>query len=138
MTTQDLPLMQAAIKEMHWHEIRQRVLAQSIANANTAGYQEQDVVPFDFNGLLENAANQHSVALATTDSKHLGLSDASGSADQPVVKTQKKSFDASGSSNAIAVEEQLLKMNESYTDHRLAAAIYQKNVDMLKRATRSQ
>jgi flagellar basal-body rod protein FlgB len=138
MTAQDLPLMQAAIKKMHWHEIRQRVLAQNIANSNTAGYQEQDVVPIDFNGLLGNPSGQHSVSLATTDPKHLALNGTSGLSDQPVIKTQKKFYDASGSSNAIAVEEQLLKMNESYTDHRLAAAIYQKNVDMLKRATRSQ
>ncbi|MCE9508353.1 MAG: flagellar basal body protein [Alphaproteobacteria bacterium] len=138
MTAQDLPLMDAAIRKMRWHETRQRVLAQNIANADTAGYQAQDTVPLDFSNLLEGSANQHSLSLATTDSKHLGLDGASGFAGQPVIKTEKKFFDSSGSSNAISVEEQLLKMNESYTDHRLAAAIYQKNVDMLKRAARSQ
>jgi len=127
MTTQDLALMQAAIKKMHWHEQRQRVLAQNIANADTAGYRALDLAPLDFKALLESSSRDIALSVATTDPQHFGSGGASGSSVRPV---------ASG--NAAVLEEQLLKMNENYVDHRLTTTIYQKNIDMLKRALRFQ
>ncbi len=142
MTTQDLTLMQAAIKKMHWHETRQKVLAQNVANADTPGYKPQDVAPLDFKGMLESSTSSLSLGgamhLATTDPKHLDLNGATGASGRPVGKNQKNPYETSPSGNAVVLEEQLLKMNENYTDHRLTTTIYQKNIDMLKASLRSQ
>ena len=133
MTT-DLTLMQAAIKKMHWNEARQKVLAQNIANADTPGYQPEDIKPLDFKNLLGHSASSlpmsANVQLATTDPKHLGGS--SGSSGVPAAKKQKNPYETSPSGNAVVLEEQLLKMNENYADHHMTTTIYQKNMDMLK------
>ena len=147
MTTQDLTLMQAAIQKMHWHEGRQKVLAQNIANADTPLYTPQDITPLDFKGLLESSTSKLSLSgttggnaghLTTTDAKHLGSGRTSGSYRQVSEKNQKNPYETSPSGNGVILEEQLLKMNKNYADHRLTTTIYQKNVDMLKAAIRSQ
>jgi flagellar basal-body rod protein FlgB len=138
MTTQDLALMQAAIKKMHWHEQRQKVLAQNISNADTAGYKPQDIDPLDFKDLLESSSSRISLSMATTDSKHIGLNGSGGAAGPRATKTQRDTYETSPSGNSVVLEEQLLKMNENFTDHRLTTTIYQKNIDMLKKALRSQ
>ena len=138
MTTQDLALMQAAIQKMHWHEERQKVLSQNIANADTAGYKPKDIAPMDFKTILESTASKlpmTSTGLATTNPAHLG---AGGSTAGKVsaAKKERNPYEASPTGNAVVLEEQLLKMNENYTDHRLTTTIYQKNIDMLKNVTR--
>jgi flagellar basal-body rod protein FlgB len=142
MTTQDLTLMQAAINKMHWHESRQKVISQNIANADTPGYQPMDIAPMDFKGMLESSTSTLSlgsaVGLSTTDPKHLGLGGVSASSGKPSEKKEKNPYEASPSGNSVILEEQLLKMNENYTDHRLTTTIYQKNIDMMKAALRSQ
>lgn len=137
MTTQNLTLLQAAIEKMHWHETRQKVLARNIANADTPGYKAQDATPLDFKKLLEKSSSQLSLSMATTDPKHLGLGGASGFSAQHPVKMQKDASGTSPTGNSVVLEEQLLKMNENYTDHRLTTTIYQKNVDMLKTALKN-
>ncbi|MFH1157647.1 MAG: flagellar basal body rod protein FlgB [Pseudomonadota bacterium] len=147
MTTQNLTLMQATIQKMHWHEGRQKVLAQNIANADTPLYTPQDIAPLNFKGLLESSASKLPLSaattgsaghLTTTNSKHLDSSGTSGSYHQALEKNQKNPYEASPSGNAVILEEQLLKMNENYADHRLTTTIYQKNIDLLKSSIRSQ
>jgi flagellar basal-body rod protein FlgB len=145
MTTENLTLMQAAIRKMHWHEERQKVLSQNIANADTPSYKPQDIDPLDFKELLASSTSKLSLGtaatagvaageMATTNSKHLGLN---GSAPGKLVtKTEKDPYETSPSGNSVVLEEQLLKMNQNDTDHRLTTTIYQKNLDMLKSALR--
>jgi flagellar basal-body rod protein FlgB len=138
MTTQDLTLMQAAIQKMRWHETRQKMLAQNIANADTPGYLPKDVAPLNFKDMLGNSASPLSLTAAATDPRHISPGNALTSARKSAAGMQKSSYEPSPSGNAVVLEEQLLKMNQNYTDHRLTTTIYQKNVDMLKAALRSQ
>ncbi len=143
MTTQDLTVLQAAISKMHWNEARQKVLSQNISNADTPGYVPQDIAPLDFKSLLKSSSSSlptsgSGVSLATTDPKHIG--GASGSSGTPAAnaKKEKNPYETSPSGNAVILEEQLLKMNQNFTDHHLTTAIYQKNIDMLKAALKTQ
>lgn len=141
MTTQDLTLMQAAIKKMHWHEARQKTFAENIANADTPGYRPKDIAPLDFKEMLESSSSKIPLSagsLATTDPKHLGIGGTSAGAEKLTAKNQRNPYEASPTGNAVVLEEQLLLMNKNFTDHRLTTTIYQKNIDMLKAASRSQ
>ncbi len=138
MTT-DLTLMQAAIQKMHWNEARQKVLSKNIANADTPNFQPMDIKPLDFKELLKSSASSlpksggvGNVSLATTDPQHISLSGTSGSSGVPAAKKEKDPYETSPAGNAVILEEQLLKMNQNYTDHHLTTIIYQKSVDMLK------
>ena len=141
---QDLTVLQAAITKMHWNEARQKVISQNIANADTPGYQPMDIKPLDFKELLKSSASplpgaasggaSGGVHLAATNPMHISLGGGSGSSGNPAAKKEKDPYETSPSGNAVVLEEQLLKMNQNYTDHHLTTAIYQKNIDMLKDA----
>lgn len=139
--TQDLKLMQAAIQKMHWHEARQKALSANIANADTPGYKPQDIAPMDFKDLLESSASSlpmQGAGLAVTSPNHMTSAGSLAGTSAGKAKNQKNPYETSPSGNAVVLEEQLLKMNQNFTDHRLTTTIYQKNIDMIKSAIKSQ
>lgn len=155
MTTQNLTLLNAMVQKMDWLEERQKVIAQNIANADTPGYRPNDVTPIDFKSILGKATQTPSLAgglsgigagaassatsgLALTNAAHLNVGGTSTSAAKPQERQQKHPYEVAPAGNAVVLEEQLLKMNETYTDHRFITNLYQKNIDMLKTAIRSQ
>jgi len=48
MAFTDLPLFQALKSKMLWHQTRQGVLAENIANSDTPGYQAKEVKTYSF------------------------------------------------------------------------------------------
>ena len=136
MTTQNLTLVNAALQKMHWNEERQKVLAKNIANADTPGYKPEDIKPLDFKQLLKTSSSTGSISAATTNSKHISSGGDSTSSGKVLAGKQKSPYETSPSGNSVILEEQLLMMNQNYTDHRLSATIYQKTMDMLKKSAK--
>ena len=60
-------------QRMQWHQARQQVLAENVANADTPNYQRKDIAP----PIFERELSVASVQLATTDPGH--ISDGSSS-----------------------------------------------------------
>lgn len=143
MTTENLGLMQAITQKMGWNEQRQKVIAENIANADTPGYRPNDLVRADFKNLLEQSTSglalsngSSQVNMAATDSAHFDPSGSglAGSARDAAEKAQRKTYEVAPAGNAVIMEEQLLKMNETVMDHRMMSNLYQRNIKMLKLA----
>lgn len=133
----DLKLMEAMSRKMEYLETRQKALAQNIANADTPGARPMEVTAPDFKSILgstTSAISLNAPHMAVTNSKHMGLGGTSAVAAQGAEKAQKKTYEVAPAGNAIILEEQLLKMNENFTDHRFITNLYQKNIDMLQKA----
>ena len=133
----DLKLMEAMSRKMDYLEARQKTLAQNIANSDTPGARPMDIAEPDFKSLLGSSTSTLSLSsphIAVTNSKHLGLGGTSVSGAKDTEKAQKKTYEVAPAGNAVVLEEQLLKMNENYTDHRFITNLYQKNVDMLQKS----
>src|SRR5581483_4530426 len=73
MPISDLPILSMLRQRMEWHQERQRVLAENVANADTSDYQAKDLAPLDFSRQLSAAS---SIALATTEPGHISGSGA--------------------------------------------------------------
>jgi flagellar basal-body rod protein FlgB len=154
MTTQNLTLLNAMVQKMDWLEERQKVIAQNISNADTPGYRPNDVMPIDFKSLLSKSTSSLSLGaasaaggikmasaaqgLAVTNSAHMNLGGTQNAGAKAMAKQDKHPYEVAPAGNAVVLEEQLLKMNETYTDHRFITNLYQKNIDMLKTAIKSQ
>ena len=144
MAMQDLTLMSAMLKKMDWHEERQKIIAQNIANADAVGYRPMDMKPIDFKQLLGGSASPLSMSvagssggamsMAATNATHFGGDTmAAGGQKLPDYK-QKEVYEVAPAGNAVILEDQLLRMNENYTDHAFVSNLYQKNIAMLKMA----
>lgn len=138
MTIKDLPLLQAAAEKMRWHDARQSTIAHNIANADTAGFKPSDIAAPDFKSLLgTTSASSATLTMAATNPGHIGLNGARAG-QIPSAQVQRNTYETSPAGNGVVLEEQLLKMQSNAIDHRLTSTIYQKNIDMLRLAIKSQ
>ncbi|WP_306146194.1 flagellar basal body rod protein FlgB [Roseibium sp. MMSF_3412] len=129
MAAMDLPLFQALKSKMQWHQSRQSVLAENIANANTPGYVSRDVKSYSFQDHigLQNAA----VSTSVTKVGHI-----SGSVSgQLRVKVEKlDSFEVTPDGNNVNLEEQMMKITQNQMDFQAATSLYTKGLGLIRTA----
>jgi flagellar basal-body rod protein FlgB len=56
MPISDIPILSMLRTRMQWHQERQRLLAENVANADTPTYRARDLAPPDFGYALRTAA----------------------------------------------------------------------------------
>lgn len=122
----DLPLLSMLKTRMHWHQSRQKVLAENVANANTPGFQPKDLkVPsFGPDGSVRGVATP----VATTSPMHLAGTQARVGEDP----RDAQRFEVRPSGNAVNLEDEMLKTAQNQADFQMAASLYQKSMQMLR------
>ncbi len=106
---------------MHWHQARQNVLAQNVANADTPGYKSRDLkAPTAKSGGFQALVSQ-------TDANHLTLSGSNGFDPR-----NPKRFEVTPSGNAVTLEDEMLKVAQNQSDYQLASSLYSKSLSLLK------
>lgn len=116
---------------MQWHQTRQKVLAENVANANTPGFRARDLRAPVFRPDGSLAASQsQGVPVERTSPLHLaGTASAETSEDRARTR-----FDAVPSGNAVSLEDEMIKSADNQADYQLAASLYQKSLQMLRTA----
>lgn len=128
MTMTDLPLVSALKTRMHWHQTRQKVLAENVANVNTPGFRPMDLT-------APGAAGGGAGALAMTQTSPLHLTAAGGFGGDP---TRDGQVETRPSGNAVSIEDEMLKVADNQAEYQLAASLYQKSLAMLRTAVSSK
>lgn len=131
MTTENLGLFQAMSSKMQYLEQRHRVISQNVANADTPGYQPQDLKPVDFSTAMTKVVKSNSVLPERTQAGHMNPN---GDIDNPRRDEQDQVYEVAPAGNAVILEEQMLKSSENKMDYSLMTTLYQKNVAMLRAA----
>lgn len=132
MSLTDLPLLGMLRTRMHWHQARQGLLAENVANADMPGFRPRDLAePAGAGGALAAplGASVGGDGLARTDAGHLGLSAQSGPNADP---RRFKGFEVRPSGNGVNLEEEMMKAGDNQSDYQLVASLYQKSLDALK------
>ena len=76
MAIADLPALAALRTRMQWHQQRQRVLAENIANSDTPNFKPRDLVEPKFTPSGATTEATGALALARTDPGHMTLPEA--------------------------------------------------------------
>ncbi len=121
MSVIGLPVVDQLKAKMHWLQARQKLLAANVANADTPRFKPQDLKPLASGGTS-------SVTLERTSDSHLGGSDAKAGADP----RNGKRFETTPSGNAVALEDEMLKIAETQMDYQAVASLYSKSLSLLK------
>jgi len=137
MSGDEIGILKAAATKMKYDETRQKVLSENIANANTAGYVPRDIKAPSFKELLATTSSNTSIRATTTDSQHISSTSTSTDDDMFKIEDAKDTYETTPTGNSVVLEEQLLKMNQNYIDHRLSTAIYKSTVSALKKSVKS-
>lgn len=128
MAISDLSLFQALRTKMHWHQSRQRVLAENVANADTPNYTAHDLKAVTFDDSLKSATAQM-VRPAITSTGHMQLQPASAFKNM-----RDGSFEITPEGNSVVLEEQMMKITANQMDYQAATSLYQRGLGMLKTA----
>jgi flagellar basal-body rod protein FlgB len=128
MDFNDITLFSTMKKKFAWLSQRQEVLAENIANADSPGYQARDLKPFDFKRILQRQKSV--VNLDQTNPLHIAGRHQSDGDFQ--AQKERKPYETAPDGNSVILEEQMQKMNETGTTHRLMTELYKKNLNLFK------
>lgn len=137
MTLENIPLFKAMNAKMDYLNQRQRVIAQNVANADTAGYKPRDLTKVDFGSVLKdvNKSNHASVTLRTTNTAHLPMG---GDVKSSPERKSREIYEVAPSGNAVNMEEQLMNSDQTVMDYNMMTNLYQKQIGMIKIAIGTQ
>ena len=113
-----------AESRLRWADRRQQVLAQNIANADTPGFRPADLRPF------AQTLARASTSLARTDPRH--LLPARGADGQAV--QDRRAAERTPNGNAVALDEQALKVAETDAAHALAMGLHRRYLALFRTA----
>jgi flagellar basal-body rod protein FlgB len=128
MGLSSISIFQALADKMRWHQARQGVLSENIANADTPGYMERDLDPFSFGGQMRSVAN---VSTSMTNPKHISVSSSNGAGG---FGTGSSPFEITPSGNGVTVEDEMMKVASNGMDYQTVTALYTRSVAILRTA----
>jgi flagellar basal-body rod protein FlgB len=127
MPIADIPILSMLRQRMEWHQQRQRVLAENIANADTPNYRARDLAPPDFARQVRAAA----LALDRTSSAHITAASGGG----PQFKTDSSGrYAVRPRGNSVTHEDEMMKVASNQLDFEAAASLYTHSLALIKLA----
>ncbi|MGB3025335.1 flagellar basal body rod protein FlgB [Paradevosia shaoguanensis] len=125
-----IPLFAAMTEKMRWHQARQNLLAQNVANAETPGYRGRDLRAFDFEDHMANQSTAE-VTTAATNPKHISVSSGSGDGFQ---SRRLNSFEITPEGNGVTLEDEMMKVTGNQMDYQAVTTLYTRSVRLLRTA----
>ncbi len=131
MAITDLSTLSALRTKMQWHQERQRVLAQNIANSDTPNFKPRDLVEpkFDVAG-ASAGGSMGSLPLMRTSGTSIGASGGSSNFSPD----GKGGYETRPTGNAVNLEDEMQKVAANQMDYAAATSLYTRSLGLLKTA----
>jgi flagellar basal-body rod protein FlgB len=126
MPITDIPALAALRTRMQWHQQRQRVLAENIANSDTPNFKPRDLVEPKFTPAGSPSAAAGTLAVARTDPGHMTLG---GGKD--AFGDQKAFYETRPAGNSVSMEDEMMKVAANQLDDQAATNLYSKSLGLL-------
>lgn len=127
MGLMEMPVFSALTDKMRWHQTRQGLLAENVANAETPGYRGRDLKQYDANSSFA-AMSSASVSTLVTQPMHFSVSSGSGGFDAQ----RMANFEITPEGNGVTLEEEMMKVTTNMMDYQAATSLYQKSIRILR------
>jgi flagellar basal-body rod protein FlgB len=133
MAINDLPVLSALRTKMQWHQERQRVLAENIANSDTPNFRPRDLVEPTFGPSGTNVAGgMGTLPMMRTSGTHMAAS--GGTSSFPQDHKNGGGFETRPAGNAVNLEDQMLKVSANQMDYAAVTSLYSRSLNLLKTA----
>jgi len=130
MGLMNMPVFSAITDKMRWHQARQGLLAENVANAETPGFRGRDLAQYDFADRASGFSSA-SVTTSATQPMHFSVSSAEGSA---FGAQRMANFEITPEGNGVTLEDEMMKVTTNLMDYQAATSLYQKSIKILKTA----
>jgi len=130
MPISNIPLFSMLRTRMQWHQERQKVLAENVANADTPNFRSRDLVPLKFDRTTPAAPG---VTLVRTSAGHQApAGSAAGGNSFESARNVGQEIRPTG--NAVSLEEEMIKVAANQMDFQAATALYTRSLGLIKTA----
>lgn len=130
MSENGLSIFTALKQKMMWHQSRQGLLAENVANAETPGYRGRDLEAFSFSEMARTAAAR-GLPTQVTHSGHFAF-DGYGAEDFSSRETE--TFQVTPDGNGVLIEDEIMKVATNQMDYQAATTVYGRSLRLLKTA----
>ncbi|WDR03744.1 flagellar basal body rod protein FlgB [Devosia algicola] len=125
-----MPLFTALSDKMRWHQARQGLLAENVANAETPGYQGRDLAQYNFGDHMGGGSSA-SLSVTATQPMHISV----GGDNSAAFGAQRmNSFEVTPEGNAISLEDEMMKVTTNMSDYQAVTSVYQSSMKILRTA----
>ncbi|MGA2290028.1 flagellar basal body rod protein FlgB [Bradyrhizobium sp.] len=131
MSINDLPVLSALRTRMQWHQERQRVLSENVANSDTPNFKPRDLVEPTFDATGASVGSTGALAMMRTSTSHIAASDGGA---QTFDQDHKAKFQTRPAGNSVDLEDQMLKVSDNQMDYAAVTSLYSKSLHLLKTA----
>ena len=131
MSINDFPVLSALRTKMQWHQERQRVLSENVANSDTPSFKPRDLVEPKFDSTGSVAGSMGPLAMTRTSTAHITTLSADGS---DFDQNRKAGFQTRPAGNAVSLEEEMMKVSANQMDYAAVTSLYSKSLHLLKTA----
>lgn len=123
-----LQLLSALTEKMRWHQARQTLLAQNVANAETPGYRGKDLKPFSVEERMQNLSTA-TLSTAATQPGHISVS---GGEPGGFSARSLNNFEITPEGNGITLEDEMMKVAANDMDYQAVTALYTRSLRIIK------
>jgi flagellar basal-body rod protein FlgB len=129
MALSDIPILSMLRTKMEWHQARQKVLAENVANADTPSYRPHDLAAPDFRREMRTPLT--TVSLERTESGHIAGTTGSAS---PFRSMTESGYEIRPTGNAVSLEDEMMKVAANQLDYQTATTLYTHSLNLIKTA----
>jgi flagellar basal-body rod protein FlgB len=126
MPITDIPILSMLRQRMEWHQERQRVLAENVANADTPNYRARDLAPPDFSHEMQAA-----LTLDRTNPLHITTPAGGGSA---FAADSSGRYQIRPRGNSVTHEDEMMKVASNQMDYEAVTSLYTRSLALIKLA----
>ena len=129
MSVMQLPLFSALADKMRWHQTRQSLLAENVANAETPGFRGRDLKAFS----LEDQGTNLSMAQVTplpSRPDHISIS--SIMPQDGFMSRSLNSFEITPEGNGVTLEDEMMKVTGNQMDYQAVTSLYTRSMKIIK------
>ena len=134
MNLAEIPLFSMLRGRLGYLTEQQKVLAQNVANADTARFVPEDLKPFSFEAHVQHA--QGGTMMAATQAGHMSPRSEKHGLGAAFKAVKAPDSETTLNGNAVVLEEEMIKMSDARMNYDAAISFYQKSLSLIRMASR--
>jgi flagellar basal-body rod protein FlgB len=131
MSISDLPALSVLRTKMQWHQERQGILSENVANSDTPNFRPRDLVEPKFDKAGGISGSTGALPMLRTSGAHITPTDGGG---ERFDQNKKAGFETRPAGNAVNLEDEMLKVSANQMDYAAVTQLYSKSLQLIKTA----
>jgi flagellar basal-body rod protein FlgB len=140
MDLAQIPLFSMLKGRLGYLSERQKVIAENVANADTAKFVPNDLKAFSFDAKMQAQQLQQAgvggSTMAATQAGHMAPKNERKAPGGPFKTVKAPDSEMTLNGNAVVLEDEMIKMTEARMNYDAAISFYQKSMGLLRMAAR--